>query len=165
MAVHELVQVLSELSDIHYQLLDLAHSKELTLIHNQVNELNLIVNKETKLLRQIADLEKKRIFETDRYVVGKGYRPNPAITVGELVRITTKSEDKKALSDAQKELLHVIEQVDKANKLNQELVKQSIAFIDYSLNMLAGVETEATYQKPQQQHTGIQRNSMFDTRA
>lgn len=165
MVVQELVKILQEMTSIHHQLLELAHFKKDILVKNDVAELNATVNKETKLLKQLIELEEKRKFETDRYVVGKGYRPHPSITVAELVRITTRADDKTSLTDAQEALLNVIKELDKANRLNQELAKQSMAFIDYSLNILAGVEMESTYHNPQQQSSSVQRKSFFDTKA
>lgn len=165
MATQELVQVLQEMTDIHRQLLELSHSKREVLVQNQVEELNAIVNKENKLIRQLDELDKKRVFEIDRYVVGKGYRRNPSITVGDLIRITFKAEDKEALSDAHGELLQLVKQLKTANDLNQDLIKQSLGFIDFSLNMLVGEESDVTYQKPQHHQQMSKKTRFFDTRA
>jgi flagellar biosynthesis/type III secretory pathway chaperone len=165
LAIQELVQTLHEMTDIHRQLLELAQIKKDIIVRNQVDQLNAIVNKEAKLIRTIGELEEKRAFETDRYLLGKGYRPNPAITVSDLVRIIFKADEKQALTQAQTELMKVMEELKAANKLNQDLTKQSLAFIDYSLNILVGAEDEATYQNPQHQQSLYKRSGFFDSRA
>jgi flagellar biosynthesis/type III secretory pathway chaperone len=166
LAIQEIVDIMQEMTGLHQQLLELAVQKKDVIIHNQVDQLNGLVNKESKLVKRISELEQQRVFETDRYLVGKGYRPNPAITVSDLTRIIVKAGEKQALTQAQAQLLEVLEGLKAANKLNQELSKQSLAFIDYSLNLLVGAEDEAVYHNPQQQSTGYgKRSGFFDSRA
>ena len=166
MAIQEIVDIIQEMTGLHQQLLELASLKKDAIIHNQVDQLNGLVNKESKLVKRVSELEEKRVFEADRYLVGKGYRPNPAITVSDLTRIIVKAGEKQSLIEAQAQLLEVLESLKAANKLNQELAKQSLAFIDYSLNLLVGAEDEAVYQNPQQQSTGYgKRSGFFDSRA
>lgn len=165
MAIQNLVQVLHEMTEVHQQLLELAIQKKDVIIHNQVEQLNGLVNKESKLIKRIGELEEKRVFETDRYLLGKGYRPNPAITVSDLTRIIVKAGDKQALIQAQTQLLEVLGKLKTANELNQELAKHSLSFIDYSLNLLVGAEDEAVYRNPQQQSPGYSnRSGFFDSR-
>ncbi|MNP70174.1 FlgN protein [compost metagenome] len=77
-----------------------------------------------------------------------------------------KAGEKQALIQAQTQLLEVLEKLREANKLNQELAKQSLAFIDYSLNLLVGAEDEAVYHNPHQQTPGYgKRSGFFDSRA
>ncbi|WP_166243623.1 flagellar protein FlgN [Paenibacillus turpanensis] len=165
MAIQELIQVLRDMKDIHQSLLDIAQLKKETLINNQVDQLNGLVIKESKLVKQIAELEQKRVFEIGRFLVGKGYKPDPAVTVSDLSRIVFKAEDKQALLDAQQELAVVLGQLQRANQVNQELARNSLAFIDYTLNLLIGAEDDSVYQHPQQQAGGYKRNSYFDTKA
>lgn len=166
MAIQEIVDIMQEMTELHQQLLELAVRKKDVIIRNQVDQLNGLVNKESKLAKQISELEEKRLFEADRYLVGKGYRPNPAITVSDLTRIIVKAGEKQALLEAQTQLLEVLEKLKAANQLNQELAQQSLAFIDFSLNLLVGAEDEAVYQNPQQQSTGYgKRSGFFDSRA
>lgn len=166
MAIQEIVEIMQDMTGLHQQLLELAAQKKDAIIHNQVDQLNGLVNKESRIGKRISELEEQRTFETDRYLVGKGYRPNPAITVSDLTRIIVKAGEKQALIEAQAQLLEVLEDLKEANKLNQELVKQSLAYIDYSLNLLIGAEDEAVYHNPHQQPHGLsKRSGFFDSRA
>lgn len=166
MAIQEIVEIMQDMTGLHQQLLELAAQKKDAIIHNQVDQLNGLVNKESKLVKRISELEEKRVFEADRYLVGKGYRPNPAITVSDLTRIIVKAGEKQALIEAQAQLLEMLESLKEANKLNQQLVKQSLTYIDYSLNLLIGAEDEAVYHNPHQQSHGFsKRSGFFDSRA
>lgn len=165
MAIQELVTTLQELGAIHQELLELAEQKKDVIVQNLVDQLNSIVNKEAKLLRRVGELEEQRVLHTNRFLAGKGYRPDPGITLTDLVRIVFKSEERRALLDAQRELTATLEALREANQLNQELIKNSLMFIDYSLNLMVGAEDEATYQNPLQQQSGYKRASQFDTRA
>lgn len=166
MAIQDLVNVMREMTDAHRQLLDIAEHKKDAIIDNQVDKLNQLVNREAKLVKVVAELEQKRLFEMSRYLVGKGYRPNPAITVSELAKTVVRIDEKRALLDAQAELAEVLNRLKKANELNQQLVQQSLSFIDYSLDLLTGAPDEdAIYYHPGQQTGSYKRSGLFDTRA
>jgi flagellar biosynthesis/type III secretory pathway chaperone len=85
--------------------------------------------------------------------------------VGDLIKLV-KAEDEKALADKQKQLLETIEKLRELNQLNQKLIEQSLAFIEYSMDLVLGPsEDNATYQNPVHQQQGVKRRGMFDSRA
>lgn len=166
LAIQDLINVLQEMTEEHRQLLELAELKKQAIIHNEVSKLNQCVNKESKCIRQMAELEEKRIFEMSRYLVGKGYRPNPAITVSELAKIVVRVEEKQALLLAQSELVAILERLKAANDLNQQLIQQSLLFIDHWLGLFTGEqEDEGMYHNPHAHGQAGSRAAWFDTRA
>ena len=166
MSVQGLLVTMDELIQVHVTLLGLAEQKTNILVLNQVDKLNQVVNKETSLMKQITILDLNRIENISGLLIEKGYKPNPSITVGDLIKIVVKAEDKKLLSDAQKRLLSTIEQLREKNQLNQKLIEHSLAFIEYSMDLVLGPSDDGvTYQNPSHQQQGIKRNGMFDSRA
>ncbi|MEK8131734.1 flagellar protein FlgN [Paenibacillus filicis] len=166
MAFQDLIQIMNSLNDQHAILLDLAERKKQVLIQNQVNELTGIVNKEAKLIRQIGETDQQRAEAVQQFMIEKGFKPNPRVTVSDLTKIIFDIEDKKQLLEAQKSLLSTIRRLREINTINQDLIKHSLAFIDYSLDLIVGPsEDEAVYHHPQHQTSGIKRQGLFDTRA
>lgn len=166
MAIQDLVDVMRQLTDAHRQLLDIAGDKKEAIIHNQVDKLNQLVNKEAKLVRQVAELEQKRQFEMSRFLVGKGYRPNSAVTVSELAKIVFRLEEKQALLNARFELVEVLSKLKRINELNQKMIRQSLAFIEYSYDLLFGPpEEDVVYRNPHQQKGSIKRSGVLDIQA
>jgi flagellar biosynthesis/type III secretory pathway chaperone len=157
---------MTKLIQVHLTLLDLAEQKTNILLSNQVDKLNQIVNKETTLMKQITLLDLQRIEDISGLLMEKGYKPNPKITVGDLIKLVIKVEDKKLLSDAQKQLLDTIDKIRELNHLNQKLIEHSLAFIEYSMDLVLGPsEDEVVYKNPSHQQLGLKRNGMFDSRA
>ena len=130
-----------------------------------MNHLNLIVNKESKLVRHIDELDKQRFNEISKYLISRGYKPNPQITVSDLIRLIFKAEEKQALLHAHKQLMVVLEKLKQMNISNQQLIQQSLSFIDYSIDLVLGPsDDDIVYRNPSQQKSD-KRAGMFDRRA
>jgi flagellar biosynthesis/type III secretory pathway chaperone len=166
MSIQGLIQTMEKLIQIHHAALELSEQKTSILVLNQVDKLNRIVNKETNLMKQITQLNHQRIEDISEFLLQKGYKPNPNIMVGDLIKLVVKAEDEKALVYKQKQLLETIEKLRELNQLNQKLIEQSLAFIEYSMDLVLGPsEDNAIYQNPAHQQQGVKRRGMFDSRA
>lgn len=166
MSVQHVVDNLHELNKVHQVLLELAGEKRQVLVQNEVERLNQIVHEENKWLQRVQDLEKERLEAIGQVLMQRGYHPNPRITVSDLIRLIFKAEDKKALMEAQHVLQATLTQLRERNALNRQLIEQSLAFIDYSLNLMVGMrEDETMYQRPGTAAVKPGRSGMFDTRA
>jgi flagellar biosynthesis/type III secretory pathway chaperone len=164
MSIQSLIETMDRLVQIHLFLLDLSEQKKDVLIKNQVDKLNKIVNKETSLIKEITLLDKQRIEYISEFLVQKGYRPNPSITVGDLIKLVVAIEDKRALEEKQRALLGTIFKLKKLNQLNAQLIEHSLAFIEYSLDLVLGPpEDDMIYHKPSHQQS-TKRSGMFDSR-
>lgn len=54
----------------------------------------------------------------------------------------------------------------KLNELNQQLIKQALSYIDFSIESMSYyAESEAVYQRPADKSTSAVRAGLFDTRA
>jgi flagellar biosynthesis/type III secretory pathway chaperone len=157
---------MEKLVELHRELLALAKEKTPVLVHNQIDQLNAIIHKENRLIRQVADLDRQRVQTIGEYLISRGYTPDPRVTISDLIKIIFKAEDKKALMNAQKKLLDSITELRKLNEVNQKLIEQSLAFINYSLDLLVDDPDQyAFYRNPVQPTYSSARNGLFDTRA
>jgi len=165
MSVKDLLQTMDQLNQIHESLLELSKLKTDILVQNQVVQLNQIVNKENSLMKQITKLDLQRIDNISQFLLQKGYKPNAKITVDDLTKLVFKAEEKLLLKGAQEKLLGTIEQLKELNQLNQKLIEQSLAYIEYSMDLVLGPpEDEMVYRNPSQQQSQ-KRNGIFDSRA
>ncbi|PZE19363.1 flagellar protein FlgN [Paenibacillus xerothermodurans] len=165
MAFQALIDTMKDLNRIHDTLLELAEQKKHVLIHNDVEKLTQIVTKENKLLRQVGDLDQQRVEVIGQFLMEKGYKPNPKVTVSDLTKIIFNVQDKRTLLGLQKQLLGTIRKLRELNQINQQLIAHSLAFVDYSLDLIVGPpEDEVVYQHPQMSTYGSKRNSLFDGR-
>lgn len=164
--IQALLDTMDKLLGLHESLLELANDKTQMLVRNEVDKLNQIINKESKLVRLIAEIEQERVQVINEYLLSRGYNPNPKITISDLVRVIFKAEDKQGLSKVQMSLLQVLLELKKRNAINQQLIEQSLAFIDYSLDLVLGApEDDVVYQKPNHRTYGMKRLGILDTKA
>ncbi|MBP1965797.1 flagellar export chaperone FlgN [Paenibacillus aceris] len=165
MSITAIVDLLNEMTELHEELVQFSLGKRNVIMRNDVNELAAIVKKEAKLIKDISDLDQKRVVLVCEYMISRCYQPNPSITLSDFIKIIFKAEEKLQLLDARNNLELKLNELKEANLTNKQLVKLSLNFIDLSLDLLTGsFEQELIYKNPNQQH-GIKRNStMFDSR-
>jgi len=166
MPVQQLIQIIAELADAHRELLELAEQKRVALVRNELKDIMAIVNKETKLSKRVADLQQAQTNAVNEFFRQKGFQPTREITITELSRMITDIEAKQALIDRRDRLVELIAELKQRNDLNQQLIKQSLDFVNYSIDVIAGPpEDEMTYQRPAQQSPTTGRTGVFDWKA
>jgi hypothetical protein len=165
LSIQEVTRSLEQLNEIHEQLLALGEQKKQVLIDNQVNELTLITNKESKLMKQIAEYEQQWLANASAFLEEKGYQSSSAMTMTELIKLVYKADEKQALLDVQGKLMNTIRQIKEQNALNQQMIEQSLSYIDYTLDLMTGdPDQDMTYQKPNSMRDS-KRRGIFDTKA
>lgn len=147
-AIQRLIEAIDGLIGVHEELLTLAEQKRVVLVRNEVNELSAIVNKENKLVRSIDGLLREQTDATNQFFREKGFQPTRSVTAAELSRMVTDLKQKSVLDASRVRLMKLVTELKRKNDLNQQLIQQSLAFIDYSINLMVGTEEEPTYAKP-----------------
>lgn len=166
MSIQEVTQKLVQLNELHCSLLELGERKKQVLIDNQVDELSRIVNQESRLLKNVSECERQWLESMTFFLREKGCKPHPSITVGELAKFVFNAEEKDALLGAQERLMETIRKLQGLNALNQQLIEQSLAFINYSLDLVTGSpDQDAVYRNPAHQTHSSKRTGFFDFKA
>ncbi|WP_310830517.1 flagellar protein FlgN [Paenibacillus pedocola] len=165
MALTRLLELLERLDETHIQMLDLAAVKKQTIMDNKVDGLIDIMNRESKLMKLIGQLEEQRAEAAYTFLQGVGIRSNLNLNLTELSRLVFDPEDKLRLQQVQQKLSNTLHHLKKANELNQKLIEQSLTFIDYSLDLLVGrPNQEFTYHHPSDKGYNSNRPGLFDAR-
>lgn len=166
MSIQSLLETMARLQEAHEELLQLAQKKTRILVENDLDQLNLIVNKESKWVRTISEANNQRLQITNSYLISRGYNPNPLITVSDLIKVIFNAQEKQGLSQAQQKLVEIINQLKSINGFNQQLIEQSLSFIDYTVDLVLGApEDDVVYRNPSLQASGVKRQGIFDTKA
>ncbi|MDF2649362.1 MAG: hypothetical protein K0Q73_5167 [Paenibacillus sp.] len=164
MSIQPLLETMDKLQEAHEALLELAKVKTPVLVSNDVDQLNMIVNKENKWVRAIAEMNQERIQIIGSYLISRGYNPNPKITINDLIKVIFKAEEKQALMETQKKLLATINALKESNVINQQLIEQSLAYVNYTLDLVIGApEDDIVYRNPNQTKA-VNRLGIFDRR-
>ncbi|MDM5281323.1 flagellar protein FlgN [Paenibacillus silvae] len=165
MAVESLISVLGQLQAAHIEMLQLGEQKKEAVVTNKVDVLITLINQESKLAKKIELIEQQRMQAVHQFLEERGIKSKLNLTISELMRLVFDTEEKKRLYQAQTDLTDVLQQVKQINEVNQQLIKQSLSYIDFFLETMSfHAESEATYQNPLEKSYGVARSGLFDTR-
>lgn len=166
MPIKAVIEKLEQLNALHLDLLEMGQRKKEVLVSNQVSELALFVNQESKLLKQVAESEARWRTEIVRFLESGGMKPDPDVTVADIIKLVFNADDRQALSQAQQALMDTIAKLQGMNELNQQLIEQSLAFINHSMDLYMGDPgQDAVYRNPAQSNAAnSSKRRVFDTR-
>ncbi|KZE70232.1 flagellar biosynthesis protein FlgN [Paenibacillus jamilae] len=166
MPLERLIDVLEQLDQKHLILLELAKSKKKIVMENDMDSLVQHLNQESRLLKQVEQLEEARMEVSYELLRERGIKSQLNLTITELARLVFDPEDKNKLLSVQSRLSHTLSELKEINEINQKLIEQSLVFIDYSLDLLVGrPNQEMTYMHPDQKSNQHARPGLFDTKA
>jgi flagellar biosynthesis/type III secretory pathway chaperone len=162
MSADQLVTVMERLLDLHSSLLEKAYQKTTVIEKGDMDALNTLIKDEQKLLPTINKFEQVRQqvvrnFLTPFHVEEENFTISTCLTY-----LDDSKKDK--LADLREELLEVVQKLQKQNELNSELVKQSLQFVQMSLDMFYPKTPEFNYGPPKQSGPSSS-NSLFNRKA
>src|SRR5690606_25996773 len=123
-------------------LLKIALQKKDHIVQNEITDLTACISQESKLLKLISEHETTVRSVSVRLQRELGVRPKLKITLSEIGKMVFNPNDKQELAKLQSELALVVDQLKKANELNQQLLQQSIEFVGFSLDVMYGAPDE-----------------------
>ncbi|MCM3493482.1 flagellar protein FlgN [Paenibacillus sp. FSL K6-1566] len=166
MSARSIIDYMKRQDELHRQLIEAGNDKKQAIIANDVERLAAVMNRENRLLKQVAETEALRQGAAEDFLREKGIRSQLQLTVTEMTRLVFNPDEKTELLDVQRQLMDRLTELKELNQINRELIEQSLAFIDYSLNLLVSrPEDDMLYQNPNQPSPAGKGRSMFDTRA
>jgi flagellar biosynthesis/type III secretory pathway chaperone len=167
LAVQDIVDVLNQMADLHDQMIELSEKKKEAIVRNDMKALNQIVLKEAEFIKLNEALEQRRVSAVNRYWFSKGYGPKSDITLSEMIKMVVRIEDKMELQNAQARLEQSIGTLKQLNEINQQLLQESLSYLDYSLNLLLGSNDsdDAIYSIPSKNGFAGNRTGFFDLKA
>src|SRR5699024_5672202 len=91
---------------------------------------------------------------------------NEEATMSEVKKHAT-TDEKEMLDQLQEELLIVILQLKRQNEFNQQLIEESLAFVNLSLDLMVPHQEDISYKRPDdEEHDRYDRgHSLFDSKA
>ncbi|WP_017810943.1 MULTISPECIES: flagellar protein FlgN [Paenibacillus] len=166
MSLDNLVDVLNKLDVYHQQMIELGESKKNSIVANDIDVMIRVMNQESKLIKLIEQTEQERMQASYDFLKERGIKSQLNLTLTELARLVFDVEDKKRLLGVQSKLKSTLDRLKELNDLNQQLIQQSLDFIEFSLDVIVDKpEQDMVYQHPAAAQYGAgQRRGLFDTR-
>ncbi|MFD2615552.1 flagellar protein FlgN [Paenibacillus gansuensis] len=166
MSMQGITEAMEALNALYMEMLELGGQKRQLIVHNDVDGLTKVMSAENRLMKRSAELEKQRLDAVGGYLQEKKLRLPASITMMELTRVVFNLEEKERLHRLHAELSETIGNLKEVNESNQHLIKQSLDFIELSIDLLTGAPVDQmTYTKPNQTTIEGGRYSYFDHKA
>lgn len=164
MTVKRIIETLQHQADLYEQLLAAEREKTEALVHNKVDQLNAIVQKERKWAKQAEELEQLRIEETKRFFAEQGFHGFVG-QISDLIRAVHSPDDKGTILSLQEQLTGLLHDLKQTNEQNQLLARQALDFIHFSVDLLVENPNEGlVYEHPMNQTNKRYGSGLFDSR-
>lgn len=150
MNAETIIATLEKQAEVYDQLLALAKEKTPYLVHNKVDLLNATIQKERKLLKSAEELEQQRMRLSGQYFTNLNMLRYKGGKISEMIKTVTSPHEKARLTELHRQLAGALEELKHVTQLNQQLIEQSLKFIDYTIDLMADDPNgDYTYQHPQ----------------
>lgn len=124
---------------LYERLSQLARRKQDVLVHGRLPDLELILEEEKAALATIADIEEERYALQCGLAREFGLQPSD-LTVSRLANMAGPVYGPR-LRESQQSLVRLINELSAINQCNAELIQQSLAYINFTMDLLVGGST------------------------
>ena len=158
----ELLTVLSKMLNLYQAILTLSQQKHEILVTAKSHELEQVTKQEEILIVQVGKLEDLREKIVGEMMAEHGIKDGE-VSLAELKKIA-KPEIVEQLEMFGREFGDIMTKMAPINKLNTELIKQALGFINYNINLLSQTVAGTTYEAKGQTQQEAPQRKIFDAR-
>jgi hypothetical protein len=159
----KLIMAMEKQLEIYREVLDIAKKKRQVIIDNEIKTLETLTVKEQGLTLSLLKLEDIRQKIIDALLKEKGI--GEVKDLSELMLYLAPGEQHRA-EGLRRELMDLLGELKSHNDLNGQLIRQSLEFIDFNMNMMKSFKTPdaATYRKDLAEDREDEIRSLFDAK-
>lgn len=158
--IQELTNILQQQHEVYSKLLNIASQKKVAIIENNLPNLQKIIEQENLVIGKNFKLDKKReeiFFDIANVLNIKD------VSLAKIIDAVKNQDGYEELVNIKKKLEDVLPKLKVLNDQNQELVKMSMEYIDYSINLIRlGTTGKSTYYDGLGNEIYDSENKMFD---
>lgn len=166
LSAKNIIMALEQLLSMHENLYEKSKLKTDIIKSGNIDTLKSMTNDERKWARTINDIQKELMHQTDSFLKTFSIsKENPSLRD---CLIYMDEQEKESATDLQAKLVDQINLIKEQNDLNQQLLEQSLAFVNMSLDLLTpDPDTDSyNYERPNRQQSYEQLGrSLFDSNA
>ncbi|MCX7923032.1 MAG: flagellar protein FlgN [Clostridia bacterium] len=160
--LNELISVLEQEIKVYESILQIARNKTSIIIEGKVAELENIVKIEQSLVLQMGRLENIRENLVEKISTNIGINSSD-LTISELVNHVKGNEVQKLVT-CQDSLNNIITDIKNTNEVNSKLIKNSLDYIDFSLNVMTNIGTTSNNYGSTGESGDSKKRSFFDVK-
>lgn len=160
--IDELIDILNKEAAIYEGVLKLSKNKTDTIVAGKVAELEGITRLEQSMILQMGKLESEREKLIEK-LASQLKIPVEEITISSLEKLLHK-EQAGRLRACHRSLDKVLKELSDTNGLNSRLIKNSLDYIDFSINLLANSSSAGNLYGNAGQASDSKKRNFFDVK-
>ncbi|NTV89040.1 MAG: flagellar protein FlgN [Clostridiales bacterium] len=155
-----LIDVVDREAGIYSDILKISENKTNIIVEGKVSELENLISLEQSMIVRMGKLEDEREALVEK--LARQLQVEPAdITVSSL-REKLGTDHAERLDGSRSKLLGVMEKVKEVNGLNNKLIKNSLDYIEFSINLLANTAVAGNIYGNSGQTSDTSKRNLFD---
>lgn len=159
----EIITIFKALTAVHEKFNEKAIKKEEAVKKNDIPTLNELLKEESALIQQLRKLENTRQHVVHAWMQEKGFVKED-VTFEQLLKFFPE-EHKEELQQWKERLVSEITKLKDQNELNQQLIEDSLRFVNMSLDAMQPQQEFSNYQKPTSSRRGMDEDIGFGNRS
>lgn len=160
--IKQLTQILNQENEIYDTLAKLSNNKTQIIVEGKVQDLDSIVKIEQSLVIKISKLEQQREQIVESMCTQLGIKPEE-VTLTEILKLASNDECVE-LKVCQEKMKTTLNGLKEKNEINSKLIKNSLEYIDFSLNMLTSIGTINNNYESTGETGDSKKRSIFDVK-
>ena len=161
--VKGLIDVIEKESKIYEDILEISKNKTDIIVKGKVKELESITELEQSLIVQIGKLEAVREDLVNKICSNIGKDSSSNMTITELIGYI-EAPQAEMLSSYKDNMISVLKEIKDINDINAKLIKSSIDFIDFSINIMSNVNSDGNNYSDNGQINDSEKKTYFDVK-
>lgn len=155
-----LLTILNKELDLYKEIVELVKKQTDIIKKGDIDGLNELLKTQQKYVTSITVLEEERQKELARIFPGKRELP----TITNCIEMAV-DQEKVQLTRVYDDLMSVLQKIQEINELNQQLLEQSLEFVNFSMNLLRPQKDNLNYGPPNKKQTpqSTHISSVFNT--
>lgn len=160
--IDALVGILKKEADLYEGILKLSKNKTDVIVEGKVSELEGITSLEQSMILKLGKLEKEREKLVEQIAL-QLHAEASDITITSLgEQLSGEQADK--LRDCHHMLSKLVNELDTANGLNSKLIRNSLDYINFTLNLLTNAGTAGNNYGSSGQANDLKKTNLFDVK-
>ena len=152
----KLIEILKWETDEYTAVLELLKEQQKLIIKNKIAEIDVINQRLQTSYDQTSLWEKKRIALVKQ--LAESLKLDSQLLTLDKIKNYLPNEYQEDYQATSEQLKKVINAIQRENKNNQDLLKMSLVYVDFSLNLYAGSSRSAYGQKGQEEASGREKS-------
>ena len=139
----KLIDILEQEGALYRDILELSRHKTETIVEGKVTTLEQLTGVEHKMVMNAGRLEQQREETVNQ--LAESLKIKPEQLNFSLVVEKTEGNIRDRFLSYRDEIAVTLKELKEVNDLNSHLIKKSLEYIDFSINLIAGSSSEVTY--------------------